>query len=112
MVSSKSKILNLSPIFKDNLIKVGRRLHSSEIPVKNKHQIVVSKTHPIAALIIQEIHQRNLHIGQEHNLSILREKYWIPSCRGIIRKLIHDCLYYKRQNAKPDCPIMGNLTTI
>ena len=43
-----------------------------------------------------------------HTLSILREKYWIPSCREIIRKLIH-CLYCKRQNAKPDYPIMGNL---
>ena len=99
-VSSQSKILNLALIFNENLINAGGRLHSAEMPVKNKHQIVVSKTHPIATLIIQKIHQRNLH-----TLSILREKHWIPDCRGIIRKLIHDCLYCKRQNAKPDYPI-------
>ena len=86
-VSSQSKILDLTPIFNENLIKVGGCLQSAEIPVKNKHQIVVSITHSIATLIIQEIHQRNLHIGREHTLSVLREKYWIPSCRGIIRKL-------------------------
>ena len=76
---------------------------------KNKHQIVVSKTHPIASLTIQEIQQKNLHIGREHTLSILREKNWIPSCREITRKLINDSLYCKLQNAKPDHPIMGNL---
>ena len=65
-VSSQSKILNLAPIFKENSIKFGVPLHFSEIPVKNKYQIVVSKTHPIATLIIQEMHQRNLHIGREH----------------------------------------------
>ena len=70
-VSSQSKILNLAPIFKENSIKFGVPLHFSEIPVKNKYQIVVSKTHPIATLIIQEMHQRNLHIGREHTLSIL-----------------------------------------
>ena len=74
-VSSQSKILNLARIFKEKLMKVGGRLHSVEIPVKNKHQIVVSKTHPIATLIIHEIHQKNLHIGRECTLSILREKY-------------------------------------
>ena len=108
-VSSQSKILNLTPIFNKNLIKVGGRLHSVEIPVQNKQQIVISKTHPIATLILQEIHQTNLHVGKEHTLSILREKYWTPSCRGVITKLIHDCLYCKRQNAKPDYPIIGNL---
>ena len=61
-MSSPSKILNLVPIFKEKLIKVGGRLLSVEIPVKNKHQIVVSKTHPIAT-------------GRECTLSILREKY-------------------------------------
>ena len=55
-VSSQSKILNLTPIFNENLIKVGGRLHSVEIPVQNKQQIVISKTHPIATLILQEIH--------------------------------------------------------
>ena len=98
-VSSQSKILNLTPIFNENLIKVGGYLHSAEIPVKNKHQIVVSKTHSIATLIIQEIHQRNFRIGRKYTLSI-------PSCRGINRKLLHECLYCKRQNAKPDYLIM------
>ena len=108
-VSSQSKILNLTPMFNEKLIKVSGRLHAAEIPVKNKHKIVVSKAHPIATLIIQEICQRNLHIGREHTLSILTEKCWIPSHRGITRKLILDCLYCKCQYAKPDYPIMGNL---
>ena len=49
-------------------------------------------------------------MGREHTLSIVRENYGIPSCREIIRKLTHDCLYCNRQNPKPDYPIMGNLT--
>ena len=41
-VSSQSKILNLTPIFNENLIQFGGCLCSAEIPVTNKHQIVVS----------------------------------------------------------------------
>ena len=108
-IFGQSKILDLTLIFNEILIKVCGCLHSAEIPVKNKHQIVVSKTHSIATLIIHEIHQRNFHIRRKYTLSILAEKYWIPSRRRIDRKLIHDSLYGKRQNAKPDYPIMENL---
>ena len=68
-----SKILNLTTIFKESLVKAGGSLNSAEILVNNKHQIVVSKAHPIATLIIHKIHQRNTHVGREHTLSILRE---------------------------------------
>ena len=65
-VSSKSKILNLTPIFNENLIKDGVHLHFAKIPVKNKHQIVALKTNSMATNIIQEILQINLHIGREN----------------------------------------------
>ena len=52
-VSSQSK---LTPIFNKNLIKIGGLLHSAEVPAKSKRQMVVSKTHPVTTLIIQEVH--------------------------------------------------------
>ena len=39
----------------------------------------------------------------------MRNKYWIPACRGIIRKIISDCLYGKRVNLGPKAQIMANL---
>ena len=104
-VFSLSRVLNLKPTFKKNLIK---RLHSAEISVKNKHEIVVSKTHSIATLIIQEIHQGNIHIRRTLYQYLEKDIGYHLEAR-IIRKLINDYLCCKRQNAKQDHPFMGDL---
>ena len=39
----------------------------------------------------------------------MRNKYWIPTCRGIIRKIISNCLCCKRVNLRPKAQIMANL---
>lgn len=83
-------------------------MHSGEISVKNKHEIVVSKTHSIAKLIIQEIHQGNLHIRRTLYQYLEKDIGYHLEAR-IIRKLIKDYLCSKRQNAKQDHPFMEDL---
>jgi len=108
-INLTSPLITLNPIFQNELIKVGGRINLAKISIESKNQIIVPKNHPIAELLINHIHSLNLHVGREHTLALLRKKYWVPACRGIIRKVIFNCLYCKRQRIMPKPPIMSDL---
>ena len=72
-VPSASKLTSLNPVFKGNLIKVGRRIQHANIAEESKHQTILSKDHPLAQLIIKNIHKANLHTGRELTLAISRK---------------------------------------
>ena len=68
-----------------------------------------SKNHYLSCLLIKEIHERNEQVGREHTLSLLRKDFWIVACRALIRKVLSNCLYCRRQFVKPNAPLMGNI---
>ena len=109
-VNCNSKILSLSPfIDKKNILGVGGRLKNANLHADAEHQVILSRHHHLSKLIISDIHYKNAHIGREHTLYLLRNKYWIPACCGIIRKILSNCLYCKRVNLRPKTQIMANL---
>ena len=73
----------------------GGRLKFANVPHTSKNQMIVSKSHYLAHLIIIDIHQRNLHTGREQTLCLIRNVYWISSCCGLIRTVLKECLYCK-----------------
>lgn len=109
IIKRKSTIISLNPIIKDDLLVVGGRLKSTELYLNCHSQVIINKNHHLAKLIIKEYHLNNLHSGREQTLSRLREKYWIPSCRGLIRTVINECSYCKRRSAKPQQPFMSDI---
>jgi len=50
-----------------------------------------------------------IHAGQELMLSLIRQKFWIPDGRSIVRQELRKCLTCHKFNAKPVHPKMGNL---
>ena len=53
--------------------------------------------------------QHNFHIGTEQTLCLLRTIYWVPSCRGLIRKILNECLYCKPERIKAKTTYMSDL---
>ena len=78
-------------------------------PPKSKNQIILSKDHYLSCLLIKEIHEQNARVGREHTLSLLQKHFWIVACRGLIKKVLSDCMYCCQQFVKPNAPCMGNL---
>ena len=108
-IPKTSSIFNLHPTIKDELLVVNSRLKTSFTITHSKNQIILPKDHPVSKLIIQDIHETNLHSGREFTLSQLRQSYWIPRVKGVLRRVIHQCLYCKRQRVKPQAPLMSDL---
>ena len=72
-----------------------------------KDQVLLSKHHHLSKVIISNIRDKNAHIGREHTLCFMRNKFWIRACRDIIRKNFSNCLYPKKVNRRPK--IMAHL---
>ena len=108
-IPSTSNLIGLNPIFDEGLIKVGGRIRHANIPKESKHQIILFKDHPLTHLTTRNVHEDNLHVGREHTLAIIRQQYWIPNCRGMIRRILGNCVKCKRERAMSESPLMRDL---
>ena len=76
----------------------------------NSNQVILSKNHTVSKLIISHYHKLTLHSGREQTLASVREKFRIPACRGLINQVTNSCPLCKFRSAKPQQPIMSNLS--
>ena len=76
--NKKQTAISLNPYLDtDYLMKVTRRVKSTEIFVNNSDQVILPKTHTVSKLIISHYHKLALHYGREQTLASVREKFWI-----------------------------------
>ncbi|GFU83613.1 uncharacterized protein TNCV_1051741 [Trichonephila clavipes] len=93
----------------DGIIKVGGRLKNSSLNPIQKHPILLPKSHHLTNLVIQHFHHINLHSGPQLTLCCIRQKFWIPSGRGVVGRLLSKCQTCFRFKAKSGEQLMGNL---
>ena len=103
-----SSLLTLTPTVKNDLIGVRGRINQPDLPNFN-NQIIIWKSHPIAKLLVKECYKKDFHIGREHTLATICKKIWIPACSRLIRKVLYDRLYSKKEWIKPHVPLMNDL---
>ena len=102
LVPKDSKLISLHPLLIENIIRVGGRNKHANVPFNQSHQMIIHKNHPLSKLVIKHIHESNFHCSREQTLAILRNKYWIPNVRRLIRKVITDCLHCRKVSATPN----------
>ncbi|UYV71956.1 hypothetical protein LAZ67_9001316 [Cordylochernes scorpioides] len=69
------------------------------------------RAHYITQLVIRHYHDRVLHAGVQLTLSAIREKYWIPSGRCLVKQIMFKCIKCARFRTKLVQQLMGNLPT-
>ena len=50
-------------------------------------------------MIVYATHKEQLHAGFNSTITTLRQRYWIPSARQVVRQLLRRCM--------PCCKVMG-----
>ncbi|KAG1655535.1 hypothetical protein GQR58_024454 [Nymphon striatum] len=107
VVSKRSSIRSLCPFLDaDGLIKVGGRImHSSD---ELKHALIISHKHPVARLIITDVH-KVAHLGSQWVLSIVRRKYWVTKGMSTVKSVLKKCVTCKRLYANTAVQKMANL---
>lgn len=108
-VSRQSILYKLDPRLDGRLLRVGGRLTKGALPEETKHPLILSKDQHVATLILKHIHQQLGHSGRSHVLSTLRRRYWITGANTAVRKIITECCFCRRHNAKMMEQKMGDL---
>lgn len=93
IINKNSPILRLNPfVDTDGILRVGRRLRSSNLPYAAKHLILLPGQHLFSHLIIKHEHERHLHAGAQATLAAVRQGYWLTSARNIVRQIVQKCV--------------------
>jgi len=88
-----SSLYRLCPVIMPNdIVCVGGRLKNASVPVSAKHPVILPRNHHVVDLIVRHEHEANAHVGREHALSLLREKYWIVRGRSTVRRILSRCV--------------------
>ncbi|UYV79990.1 hypothetical protein LAZ67_18001335 [Cordylochernes scorpioides] len=104
----KSRLISLN-IFIDSqgILRVGGRLRHSDLDIDQKHPMLIPKDHFVTKLIVIHYHINNLHSGTQ--LTLIRNKFWIPSGRNLIKRVLNQCLVCLKSKSKAIHQIMGDL---
>ena len=91
-IPTKSSILSLNPFLDDcGLLRVGGRITHAEISYSAKHPIIIPPKSHLADLIIQFTHKILLHSEFQLMLRAIRQGYYIPQLKNLIRRCIRSC---------------------
>ncbi|CAM1329635.1 Uncharacterised protein r2_g3881 [Pycnogonum litorale] len=92
----------------NDVIRVGGRLQHSTLPSHSKHQIIMPKGNTVNKFIIKEAHDVG-HVGIEHVLSRVRQKFWLIRARPAIKGVLNECFICRLRWKKTESQKMADL---
>ena len=109
-LSRKSSLLSLNPFLDGRqFLRVGGRLDNADLTFDQQHPLILPKGHHITTLIVEDTHKKNLHASGQLLLSLLRQKFWIPDAKNVLKKVTQKCLTCFRLKASTARQLMGQL---
>ena len=108
-ITRSSSIYKLDPQLINGLLCVGGRLRYAPIEDEKKHPVILPKKHHVVDLIVRHFHTISGHSGQEHVLSLTRERFWIIKARVAVRSIISRCFSCRRRQGPVGAQKMADL---
>jgi transposase InsO family protein len=109
-VAANSTLKSLHPfIDQQGLLRVGGCLQKSLLPYQARHQLILPSSHHFTKLVVLAEHMRLLHAGPQLLIASLRETYWIPRIKNIVRNVIHHFLPCYKLKVQTSQQLMGQL---
>ncbi|UYV73025.1 hypothetical protein LAZ67_10001588 [Cordylochernes scorpioides] len=85
---------------KEGLWRVKTRIVNRNDDELFRLPILIPTNHPVTELIVKSVHEKMYHCGAQTLRSVLREMFWIPKARQLVRHVIHKCPRCRRFETK------------
>jgi len=110
VVAASSSLKTLHPVInKEGLLRVGGILQQFMLPYQTMHQMILPSNHHFTKLVVSAEHIRLHHAGPQLLIASLREKYWIPRTRNLVKTVIERYPICYRFKAQTTQHLMGEL---
>lgn len=108
-VEKSHPLYRICPILdQDGILRVDGRLPPS-FPLSVRQPAILPRDHPFTALLVQREHERFLHQHGSTVVNALRQRFYIPGLRRLLRSVASRCAKCRVQKARPQVPRMGPL---
>ena len=93
-------------LFKDEngVLRVRTRFENAHIPYDSKYPKLLPKNSHLTKLIVLDRHERLFHSGVSHTLNQVRQEFYFPTGRRVVRNILGGCLVCVRLKANPYLP--------
>ena len=99
----------------DGLVRCSGRIHNAPLSSATKFPLLLPPKHMFTSLVILSTHIQLFHAGTNATLTLIRQKFWIPSGRQCVKSLLRRCATCRRHIGKPyatpDPPPLPNIRT-
>jgi hypothetical protein len=85
----------------DNIIRCGGRIHNAPVEHSAKFPILLPPNHHFTLLVVNDAHEKLQHAGLNQTLTQIRQKYWIPTARQYIKKILRKCVTCRKVFGTP-----------
>ncbi|XP_066595949.1 uncharacterized protein [Prorops nasuta] len=110
LIIKENRLASLNPFLNsDGLICVGGRLRNANMPMSQKHSILLPARSHFTDLIIREYHERYYHARVQTTLYSIRQRFWILDGKNQVRKIVRGCVRCIRFHVKPNEYRMADL---
>lgn len=103
-------MLNFKPFLDDNkIVRLGGSLEFGDLSMEEKHPVIIPKQSWLTTLIVRKEHEKVMHGGTASTLDKIREHFWIPKGRQLVKGVIKKYLICQKYLSKPADQIMAPL---
>ncbi|KAF8375826.1 hypothetical protein PRIPAC_82255 [Pristionchus pacificus] len=102
-MSSTTSLSALERKHETDIWRANSRLDHSSISLDARSPILIptSKDSKFARLLITDAHERMFHAGTENVLNQLKQQYWIPRSRQLVKSQVRLCIPCRKTNNLP-----------
>lgn len=97
----RTQLRDLAPFYDDEgILRCSGRLGNLNTYASRRPILLPRKSH-FTRLLIEHLHRENFHVGTSQTLAILREKYWVPAGRAVVRQVLSQCTTCRKFEGGP-----------
>lgn len=85
----------------NNLIRCKGRLQNTQLPYNAKYPVMIPAESYLATLIVRDTHLIALLGGVRDTLTQLRQSYWIPKGRQLVKNELKRCVTCRKVEGPP-----------
>ncbi|XP_075163137.1 uncharacterized protein LOC142235765 [Haematobia irritans] len=109
-VSKTSSIYKVSPFLDEcDILRVDGRLNATWISEDTRNPTILPRASRITILLVTDIHANFHHMNHETVVNEIRQKFYIPKLRAVLKRVVKNCQVCKIRKAAPTVPQMARL---